>query len=124
MIALLTGCRRSSVLPLLACVLAGATARAGVVNRVSQTRFVDVNTSDVPGLSVPPADQRQDAPGFGVFDGSVTLSFPPGTDGTASQHSSLTLSADGTSATFDAHGQLRSGASKNPLNGTTHFQVA
>src|SRR5882724_8096587 len=111
----------SRVLPLLGITLACSPSRAGVVDLVSQTRFVDVNTQNVPGLNVPPSDQRQDAPDFAPFDGSVTLTFPPGTNDTVTQHSTLTLTAGG--AVFDAHGQMRNGASQNSLNGTTHFQV-
>jgi len=113
---------RLHALTLLACLLAVSAARAGVVDLVSQTRFVDVNTRNVPGLNVAPADQRQDAPNFGAFDGSVSLSFPPGTSDTVTQHSTLTLTAGG--AVFDAHGQMLNGASQNSLNGTTHFQVS
>jgi len=40
---------RAPVFSLLACIVAGPTARAGAVNLVSQTRYVDVNTQDVPG---------------------------------------------------------------------------
>lgn len=113
---------RFNALTLLAGLLAVSTARAGVINLVSQTRFVDVTTQNVPGLNVPPADQRQDAPDFGAFDGSVALSFPPGTSDTVTQHSTLTLTAGG--AVFDAHGQMVNSASQNSLNGTTHFQVS
>ena len=113
---------RCALLAILVYIPTSPPARAGVVNLVSQTRFVSVSTQGVLGLAVPPADQRQDAPDFGAFNGSVTLSFPPGTEDTVTQQSTLTLTADG--AVFDAHGRMRNGPSQNSLNGTTHFQVA
>ena len=69
----------------LACLLLGATAQAGIVNLVSQDRFVDVK--GVPGI----AEMRQQASNFGPFNQSV------GEFGgaTAYQNSTLALTPDG-----------------------------
>jgi hypothetical protein len=110
----------------LACVLFllfSAVTQAGVISLTSQMRFVDVNTNNVPGVVVSPADHRQDAPDFGPFHGSVSLSYPFGVDQTARQDSTLTVTPDGMGALLDAHGALVKSISDNGLNGTSHFQV-
>lgn len=100
-----------------------ATTQAGVISLTSQMRFVDVNTNNVPGVVVSPAERRQDAPDFGPFHGSVSLSFLPGVDQTATQNSTLTLTPDGMGALIDAHGALVKSISDNGLNGVSHFEV-
>lgn len=97
---------------------------AGVINLTSQTRFVDVNTQNVPGVVVAPADHRQDAPDFGAFNGSVSLAYLPGVEQGATQNSSMTLTPDGMGALFDAHGALVKSISDNGLNAISHFQVS
>lgn len=113
--------RTCGLMGLLLVISAGRAA--GGINLTSQTRFVDVNTQNVPGVVVTPADRRQDAPDSGPFHGSVSLSFLPGVDQTASQDSTLVFTPDGTGALFEAHGALVKSISDNGLNGTSHFQV-
>jgi len=115
--------RTCGLVGLLLLLLSVARAPAGI-SLTSQTRFVDVNTQNVPGVVVAPADRRQDAPNFGAFHGSVSLSFLPGVDQTASQDSMLMLTPDGAGALIDAQGALVKSISDNGLNGTSHFQVS
>jgi hypothetical protein len=79
------------------------TASAGVVTLVSQERFVDVNTTGISGL--PQQDQRQSAPDFGPFNGSVSINLATAAE-TATQSSTLTVSPDGNSASFIASGLI------------------
>ena len=124
-----SGCvsARTLLLPSLAGLLMAATAHAGIVTLVSQTRFVDVNTTGVTGfVNSPPSDQRIDAPDFSPFDKSVNLSFVPPVafaNETVNQTSTITVNPAGDALAIDGHGNLFSGASVNGLHGTDHFDV-
>src|SRR5258708_4646422 len=90
-----SGCAsaRTYLLPSMLCLLMAASTHAGMVTLVSQTRFVDVNTSGVIGFTTL-SDQRMDAPDFGPFNQSVNLSFVPPVafaNETVSQNSTITL---------------------------------
>ena len=118
---------RTSLLLTSACLLMGATAHAGIVTVVSQTRFVDVNTTGVIGLvNSPPSDKRIDAPDFGPFNQSVNLTIAPPVafdNETVSQNSTITLNPAGDALAINAEGDLFSGVSANGLHGTDHFDV-
>ena len=113
--------------PLLVCLVMAATTHAGIVTLVSQTRFVDVNTTGVIGFeNLPPSDQRIDWPDFSPFDQSVNLNFvPPAAfaNETVSQTSTITVNPAGNSLAINAYGNLSSSVSVNGFHGTDHFEV-
>jgi hypothetical protein len=122
-----SGCAsaRTFLLPSFLGLLLTATTQAGIVTLVSQTRFVDVNTSGVTGFTTS-SDQRMDAPDFNPFNQSVSLSIVPPVafaNETVSQNSTITLDPAGNALTINATGNLFSGVSSSGLHGTDHFDV-
>lgn len=121
------GCSTASgVMFLLVCmgVGIGASARAGVVNLTSQTRYVLVTTEGAP-VSLPAESQRQDAPDFGSFNGSVSSeNFPQQLQGILqriSQSSSMTVTPDG--AVIVDQSALHGSISFNALPARSFFDV-